>query len=117
MAQGFKIKSKAPAKKAKASQKQKQKPKQLSKGRKAFSAKGRKVALAKQDAETSKAINRKNEVEVAARAMGSGDRFFLSDIKVAGKKEIGKNKRQLRKKESKSIKMSERLTQQLNKLK
>ena len=109
------MKSKAPAKKAKASQKQK--PKQLSKGRKAFSAKGRKVALAKQDAETSKAINRKNEVEVAARAMGSGDRFFLSDIKVAGKKEIGKNKRQLRKKESKSIKMSERLTQQLNKLK
>lgn len=117
MAQGFKAKSsKAPTKKSKACQKQKQKTKQLSKGRKAFSAKGRKAALAKQDAETSKEINRRNEVTVAARAVGSGNTFFLNDIKEAGKKEIGKKNAQLRKKESKSIKMSERLTQQLNKL-
>jgi hypothetical protein len=116
MAQGgFKLKSKAPAKKSKVNQKQKSK--QLSKGRKAFSAKGRKAALAKQDAETSKAINRKNEVTVAARAVGSGNTFFLNDIKEAGKKEIGKKNAELRKKESKSVKMSERLTQQLNKLK
>ena len=53
---------------------------------------------------------------MAARAVGSGNTFFLNDIKEAGKKEIGKKNAQLRKKESKSIKMSERLTQQLNKL-
>lgn len=113
MAQGgFKLKS-TPAKKSKASQRQKQ----LSKGRKAYSAKGRKAALAKQEAATSKAINRKNEVTVAARAVGAGSRFFLKDIKEAGKKEIGKKRVELRKKESKSVKMSERLTEKLNKLK
>lgn len=116
MAQSFKLKSKAPAKKSKANQK-KPKNKLFSKGRKEFSAKGRKRALAKQDADTSKAINRKNEVTVAARAVGSGSRFFLNDIKEAGKKEIGKKNAELRKRESKSVKMSERLTQQLNKLK
>jgi hypothetical protein len=114
MAQGgFKLKSKAPAKKSKASQRQKQLPK----GRKAYSAKGRKAAIAKQEAATSKAINRKNEVTVAARAVGAGNTFFLKDIKEAGKKEIGKKRVELRKRESKSVKMSERLTEKLNKLK
>jgi len=110
---GFKLKSISPAKKSKSNQKQKQ----VSKGRKAFSAKGRKATLAKQEAETSKAINRKNEVTVAARAVGAGSNFFLNDIKEAGRKEIGKKNAELRKKESKSVKMSERLMEQLNKLK
>lgn len=117
MAQGgFKSKSNKPNLKSKKS-KPTQRQKHLSKGRKAFSAKGRKVTLARQEAQTSKAINRKNEVEVAARAVGAGNTFYLKDIKDAGKKELGKQKTQLTKKEKSSMKMSERLKVQLDKLK
>jgi len=118
MAQGgFKLNSnKSKSKKSKPIHK-KQKQKQLSKGRKSFAAKGRKATLAKQENQTTKAINIKNEVAVAARAVGAGNTFFLKDIKEAGKKEIGKQQTDLRKKESKSVKMSERLKGQLNKLK
>ena len=116
MAQGgFKLKSNKPNAK-KAQQKQKQKQKQLSKGRKAFAAKGRKAALAKQESQTTKAINRKNETAVAARAVGAGNTFYLKHIKEAGKSELGKKKAELRKRESKSVKMSERLKEQLDKL-
>ena len=41
-------------------------------------------------------FNRRNEVTVAARAVGSGNTFFLNDIKEAGKKEIGKKKKTMR---------------------
>ena len=91
--------------------------KQLSKGRKAFATKGRKAIVAKQEMQTSKAINRKNEIAVAARAVGAGNTFYLKDIKEAGKKELGKRKDDLKKREGKSVKMSERLKEQLNKLK
>ncbi|KAL9183748.1 hypothetical protein ACHAXT_004604 [Thalassiosira profunda] len=120
MAQGFKAKAggkgKQTAKKARAAHQKKPKQKQLGKGRKAFAAKGRKASLAKEEAATSKAINRKNETAVAARAVGAGNTFFLKDIKEAGKKEIGKQKQQLHKRESKAAKMSERLQDQLKKL-
>ena len=96
--------------------KQKKKQKQLTKGWKTFAAKGRKATAAKADIQTSKAINRKNEIAVAARAVGAGDRFALKDLKEAGKKEVIKNKDALKMRESKS-KMSERLKEQLNKLK
>lgn len=113
MAQGLgKLKATKAIKKAKPPQK-----KQLSKGRKAFSAKGRKANLAKQDAETSKAINRKNEATVAARAVGAGNTFALKDLKEQGQKEIGKKNLQLRKREGRSMNMSERLKQQIDKLK
>jgi hypothetical protein len=117
MAQGgFKLKSnKLNSKKARSTH-QKQKQKQLSKGRKAFAAKGRKVALAKQESQTTKAINRKNETAAAARAVGAGNTFYLNDIKEAGKKELGKQKAELRKRENKTVKMSERLKEQLDKL-
>ena len=95
---------------------QKKKQKQVSKGWKTFAAKGRKASQAKQEISTSKAINRKNEIAVAARAVGSGAKFALKDLKEAGKKEVLKNKDALRKKEAKS-KMSERMKEQLNKLK
>jgi len=49
--------------------------------------------------------------------VGAGNTFYLNDIKEAGKKEIGNRKAELRKRESKSVKMSERLKEQLNKLK
>ena len=118
MAQGFKLKSnKKPNSKKSAPTHKRQKQKQLSKGWKSFSAKGRKAALAKQESQTTKAINRKNETVVAARAVGAGNTFYLNDIKEAGKKEIGKQRAELRKRESKSVKMSERLKEQLNKLK
>ena len=97
-------------------QKQKKKQKQLSKGWKTFAAKGRKASQAKQEIQTSKAINRKNEIAVAARVVGAGNTFALKDLKEAGKKEVMKNKDVLRKRESKS-KQSERLKVQLNKLK
>ncbi len=54
---------------------------------------------------------------MAARAVGAGGTFYLKDIKEAGKKELGKNKDKLRKKEGKVGKMQERLKEQLNKLK
>jgi len=94
----------------------KKKQKQVSKGWKTFAAKGRKASQAKQEISTSKAINRKNEIAVAARAVGSGAKFALKDLKEAGKKEVLKNKDALRKREAKS-KMSERMKEQLNKLK
>ena len=124
MAQGgFKLKSgskpnskKASGRPTQAKQKQKNK-KNVSKGWKTYAAKGRKAAQAKQETATSKAINAKNEIAVAARAVGAGNTFYLKDIKEAGKKEIGKNRKELLKRESKSVKMSERLQVQLNKLK
>lgn len=114
MAQGgFKLKSKPNANKTKPTHQKKQ----LSKGRKSFAAKGRAASLAKQETQTSKAINKKNELAVAARAVGAGNTFYLKDIKEAGKKELGKKKDQLRKKEGKAGKMQERLKEQLSKLK
>jgi chaperonin cofactor prefoldin len=116
MAQGGgKIKSKPMAKKAKPAHHQK---KQLSKGRKAFTAKrSAAVSIAKSESQTSKAINKKNEMAVAARAVNAGNTFFSKDVKEAGKKELGKNKDKLRKKEGKMGKMKERLEEQLKKLK
>ncbi|KAL7461674.1 hypothetical protein ACHAXS_002085 [Conticribra weissflogii] len=114
MAQGFKLKSnnKNPKKSKPTHQK-----KQVSKGRKSFAAKGKKAIAAREETQMTKDINRKNEAAVAARAVGAGNTFYLKDIKEAGKKEIGKKKENLRKKECKSVKMSERLKEQLNKLK
>ena len=116
MAQGGSklAKSAKPNPKRRATQNKKQK--QLSKGWKTFAAKGRKASQAKQEIQTSKAINRKNEIAVAARVVGAGNTFALKDLKEAGKKEVMKNKDVLRKRESKS-KQSERLKVQLNKLK
>lgn len=114
MAQGgLKLKATKAAKKNKPSQQKRN----LSKGRKAFAAKGRKKTQAKQENETSKAINRKNEATVAARAVSSGGRFFLNDVKEAGQKEIKSKNDQLRKKEKKGAKMSDRLQSQIDKLK
>jgi hypothetical protein len=114
MAQGgLKLKASKAPKKSKPSQQKKN----LSKGRKAFAAKGRKATLARQETDTSKAINRKNEATVAARAVGAGGRFYLTDIKEAGKKEIKKKNDALRKKEKKGNNMTERLQEQINKLK
>ena len=117
MAQGaFKLKAgKSDAKKSRANKKHIQRQKQLAKGPKAFKAKGRKSALAQQESRTSKAINSKNEVAIAARAVGAGSRFSLKDIEGAGKKELGKQRTETRRRESKRA-MGERLKEQLHKL-
>lgn len=119
MAQGgFKSKKSGNSKPGKRPNKKKQqKQKQLGKGRKSFAAKGRKATQAKDAIETTKAINSKNETIVAARAVGSGSRFYLNDIKDAGKKEIGRQRTNLKKKETKSMRMSERLQLKLDQLK
>mmetsp|Transcript_14146 Transcript_14146/g.30253 ORF Transcript_14146/g.30253 Transcript_14146/m.30253 type:complete len:119 (-) Transcript_14146:322-678(-) len=118
MAQGgFKSNPNKPNSKKPRPAHKKKKQRQLSKGWKSFAAKGRKCAFAKQEAQTTKTINNRNEIAVAARAVGAGNTFALKDIKEAGKKEIGKQKDVLRKRESKSLKMSERLREQVEKLK
>lgn len=115
MAQGgFKTKPSSTKKSKPAYKKQKQK--QLSKGRKAFSAKGKKKIQSRPEVQTTKAINAKNEITVAARVVGSGNTFALKDIEKMGKKEVGKQRQELSKK-GKGAKMSERLREQLNKLK
>mmetsp|Transcript_28216 Transcript_28216/g.51030 ORF Transcript_28216/g.51030 Transcript_28216/m.51030 type:complete len:121 (-) Transcript_28216:254-616(-) len=119
MAQGaIKLKSnKSDSKKARPAHKnKKQSQNQVTKGWKSYAAKGRKTAAAKHDTSTTKGINVKNEIAVAARAVGAGNTFYLRDIREAGKKQIGKQQREQRKKEN-NAKMSERLKVQLQGLK
>ena len=116
MAQGTKKLTKA--KKSGGSQKrQVVKAKALNKGRKSFGVKGRKNNLAAQtDRDTTKAINRKNEALVAAKAVSVGTQFFLHDIKETGAKEVKKQMNARNKKENKTTKVSDRLKLQLKKL-
>eukprot|EP00567_Pseudictyota_dubia_P001553 CAMPEP_0197465338 /NCGR_PEP_ID=MMETSP1175-20131217/64489_1 /TAXON_ID=1003142 /ORGANISM="Triceratium dubium, Strain CCMP147" /LENGTH=120 /DNA_ID=CAMNT_0043001349 /DNA_START=2160 /DNA_END=2522 /DNA_ORIENTATION=- len=106
------------AKKSAGSQKKKavKQKKKTSKGWKTHAAKGRKAHVAKAEQATSEAINRKNEALVSARALSAGDKFFLSDIKDSGKKELAEQNEAKTKKENKSTKVSDRLKDQLRKL-
>mmetsp|Transcript_18561 Transcript_18561/g.26116 ORF Transcript_18561/g.26116 Transcript_18561/m.26116 type:complete len:124 (+) Transcript_18561:105-476(+) len=90
--------------------------KKLNKGRKSFAAKGRKCSLAKREVETSKAINRKNEAHISAKALSAGSKFFLADIKEVGKVELKKQNIAMKKVENKSTKLSDRLKDQLKKM-
>lgn len=92
--------------------------KTLHKGRKQFSIKGKKknsVAV-RAELDTTKAINKRNEALVAAKAVSVGTAFFLSDIKEAGQNEIKAQTKQRNKKENKASKVSDRLKTQLKKL-
>lgn len=106
------------AKKSKGSQKRKtmNAKKKVPKGRKNHVPKGYKGYLAKQQAETTKAINRKNEALTSAKAMGGGNTFFLSDIKDQGAKELAEQESARGKKEDKKTKLEDRLKDQLRKL-
>mmetsp|Transcript_44087 Transcript_44087/g.134238 ORF Transcript_44087/g.134238 Transcript_44087/m.134238 type:complete len:121 (-) Transcript_44087:1771-2133(-) len=106
------------AKKSAGSQKKKavRQKKKVSKGWKTHAAKGRKAQSARAEAETSKAINRKNEAFVSAKAISAGDKLFLTDIKESGKKELADQSAAKRKREGKSTKVSDRLKDQLRKL-
>jgi peptidase E len=116
MAQGN-MKSKKPkvAQKSTASIKKKEQ-KNLTKGRKNIQAKGKKGIILNQIAETSKAINKKNESYVAAKAVSAGNTFFLNDVKEKGLKEIEKGNKARRQGDKKSNNLSHRLKDQLKKL-
>jgi hypothetical protein len=121
MAQGGKLKKAGGGggggrvKKSAASLKKQQK-KQLVKGKRAFKAKGRKAEQIKQIADTSKTINKKNEVLISAKAISAGNTFFLNEIKDKGKKEIHRHNQSQMKKEKGSSKLTSRLKKQLRKM-
>ena len=116
MAQGLAKLSKA--KKSGGSQKRKvQKKKTPAKGRKEYHAKkARSAASYRDEKETTKAINKKNEAIVAAKAVSVGTQFFLNDIAEKGTKEMKKQIKERNKKQGKTTKMSDRLQDQLRKL-
>jgi|EP00979_Chaetoceros_neogracilis_P018051 hypothetical protein len=113
MAQGMK---KTAGKKKSVAATRKLQSRKLSKGKKAFKAKGRSAALAKQETDTSKAINKKNEVTASSRAINSGNTFFLQELKDAGKKELQRRKRNQIRDEKKTNTLSSRLKDQLRKM-
>lgn len=55
-----------------------------------------------QEIAVTKAINRKNETTIAAKAMGVGTQFFLKDIAGKGKAELDKQIKQRDKKQKKA---------------
>lgn len=56
----------------------------------------------REEASVTKAINRKNETAIAAKAIGVGTQFFLKDIAGKGKAELDKQLRQRDKKQKKT---------------
>mmetsp|Transcript_28477 Transcript_28477/g.81903 ORF Transcript_28477/g.81903 Transcript_28477/m.81903 type:complete len:111 (+) Transcript_28477:136-468(+) len=64
-----------------------------------------------------KAINRKNERLIAAKAMNAGTNFSLTDISEKGKNESQRQTAERDKKQNKPTKLSQRLQVRLNKLK
>jgi hypothetical protein len=65
--------------------------------------------------ETSKTINRKNEALIAAKAVGNGTQFFLSDIATKGAHTLHRQLKERDKKQSKGN-ANDRLKAQLRKL-
>ena len=106
------------ARKSGGSQKRKTvRAKALNKGRKSFNVKGRKNNFAaKEEKATSKAINRKNESIIAAKAVSVGTKFFLGEITESGTKEFNSQLKARNKKQDNATKVSDRLKAQLKKL-
>mmetsp|Transcript_1964 Transcript_1964/g.2748 ORF Transcript_1964/g.2748 Transcript_1964/m.2748 type:complete len:120 (-) Transcript_1964:44-403(-) len=84
--------------------------------RKAYNPKGKKAVQKREETETSKAINRRNEAILSAKAINSGTRFFLNDVKEVGRKEIDDQLKLRNRKEDREKKLSDRLKGQLRKL-
>lgn len=111
------------AQKSKGSQKRKvvRKKTSLSKGRKSFQTKKHNLQNnihIQAERDTTKAINRRNEIIVAAKAVSSGTRFFMKDVSEKGTKEMKKQLDERNKKQTKqkASKLSERLEDQLKKV-
>jgi hypothetical protein len=66
--------------------------------------------------ETTKAINRKNEALIAAKAVSAGSRFFLSDIAEHGTQQMNKQHQARDKKEKKKSSVADKVKQQIEKL-
>mmetsp|Transcript_27648 Transcript_27648/g.32721 ORF Transcript_27648/g.32721 Transcript_27648/m.32721 type:complete len:122 (+) Transcript_27648:205-570(+) len=115
MAQGL---GKTPKKNKSAASSAKLSKRKLAKGRMTFATKGRnKVALARQNVATSRAICKKNEKIISAKAITAGNTFFLNDIKEQGKKEKLRFKRNQTREEKKGVNdLGRRLKDQLKKL-
>ncbi len=120
MAQGGKLKKpangKQKAKSAASLRKQQKKQLTVTKGRKTFNAKGRKAVQTRDIQSATKAINKKNEAMISAKAVSAGNTFFLNDIKDKGKKEINRQKQNQLKKERGSNKLTSKLKKQLRKM-
>ena len=65
---------------------------------------------------TTQAINAKNEIDVTARAMKAGKKFWLKDVTEAGAAEVKAMGKKKVKKESKGDKLANRLKDKLAKL-
>mmetsp|Transcript_14299 Transcript_14299/g.22045 ORF Transcript_14299/g.22045 Transcript_14299/m.22045 type:complete len:120 (+) Transcript_14299:62-421(+) len=103
--------------KSSGSQRRKAQKNQAYKGRrKVYNPKGKKAVQNREETQTSKAINRRNEAILSAKAINCGTRFFLSDVKEVGKKEINDQLKLRSKKEDREKKLSDRLRGQLRKL-
>lgn len=113
MAQGSAKLSKKP-KSVGASKKKFVRTKTVTKGRKERQHKNN--AAKADDISTTKAINRKNEACVAAKAVAVGTQFFLTDIATKGKSERNKKLGERNKKQEKASGTSDRLKAQLRKL-
>ncbi len=120
MAQGGKLKKPTSGKQQRKSiastKKQQKKQLTVSKGRKVFKAKGIKAIQTQEIRNATKAINKKNESLISAKAISAGNTFFLNEIKEKGKKEINKQKQNQMKKEKGSNKLTSRLKKQLRKM-
>jgi hypothetical protein len=68
------------------------------------------------DIATTKAINRKNEAGIAAKAVAVGTQFFLTDIATKGKTDLNKKLNERNKKQGKATGAADRLKVQLRKL-
>ena len=88
--------------------------KTVTKGRK--ERKHKNISEKVEEMATTKAINRKNEAGVAAKAVAVGTQFFLTDIASTGKSEMNKKLKERNKKQGKTSGTSERLKVQLRKL-
>ena len=111
------------AQKSKGSQKRQavRNKKTISKGRKRYSStkQNANTSHRMEEERTTKSINHRNETLVAAKAVSSGTRFFLSDMKQRGTQEMKKQIKERNKKQSKQTasKLSNRLEQSLVKVK
>lgn len=86
--------------------------KTVTKGRKEFKAKAANNIALLENIATTKAINRKNECTVAAKAVAVGTKFFLNDITSDGKSTHQKLIQQRNKKQMKSTSNNSSTTNQ-----
>lgn len=116
MAQGSAAKLQKKTKSAAAAKKKVTRTKTVTKGRKECKHKHN-IAEKWEQIATTKAINRKNEAGVAAKAVAVGTQFFLTDIASTGKTEMNKKLKERNKRQGKTTSgASERLKVQLRKL-